>query len=153
VRALSRLSVTYFLPEQQQFNLGAHWVRCDVVALKTFNELAALPEKPAGLLDDPGALGSYGVCSTGDPGAPSSRLVMCAEKHAYRAKAALRLGSEGAPYPGQTKVGGGGQDRCMRYLTDLLGTSGGFTFGWTYPTASDWQTGQRFGYCYLKTAR
>ena len=41
----------------------------------------------------------------------------------------------------------------MTYLTDLLGTSGGFTFGWTYPTATDWEAGQRFGYCYLKTTK
>jgi hypothetical protein len=151
VRALSRLSVTYFLPEQRDFNLGAHWVRCDVVALKTFNQLAALPHKISGLLDDPAALKTYGLCSTGDPSASSSRLVMCAEKHAYRAKAAIRLGAESAPYPGQSVAGPGGQRRCMTYLQDLLHRTGGFTFGWTYPTANDWAAGHRFGYCYLKS--
>lgn len=153
VRALSRLSVTYFLPEQREFNLGAHWVRCDVVALKTFNQLAALPEKLAGLLDKATALTSYGLCSQGAPGASTSRLVMCSERHTYRAKAALRLGADEAGYPGQAAAGPGGQHRCMSFLTDQLGTSGGFTFGWTYPTATDWAIGQRFGYCYLKSAK
>jgi Septum formation len=153
VRSLSRLSVTYFLPEQRDFNLGAHWVRCDVVALKTFNQLAALPTKLQGLLDHAGALKSYGLCATGAPGAASSRLVMCAEKHQYRAEAALRLGSANAPYPGPAAVGPDGQRQCMTYLEHLLGTSGGFTYGWTYPTSTDWSAGQRFGYCYLKSAR
>ena len=31
-RALARLTVTYFLPNQTGFDAGAHWVRCDVVA-------------------------------------------------------------------------------------------------------------------------
>ena len=153
VRALSRLSVTYFLPDQHDFNLGAHWVRCDVVALKTFNQLAPLPAKLDGLLNTPSALTSYGLCSTGDPGAAASRLVMCTEKHAFRAKAAIRLGADTADYPGQAAAGPGGQARCKTYLTGLLGKSGGFTFGWTFPTAADWESGQRFGYCYLKTVK
>ena len=104
VRALSRLSVTYFLPEQRDFNLGAHWVRCDVVALKTFNQLAALPDEARGPPQRARMrCKSYGLCSTDDPGAASSRLVMCAEKHAYRAKAALRLGAETAAYPGSRR--------------------------------------------------
>jgi hypothetical protein len=153
IRALSRLSVTYFLPEQRDFNLGAHWVRCDVVALKTSNQLAALPQPLKGLLDKPDALTSYGLCSDGDPGASTSRLVMCAEPHTYRAKTALRLGSDDTRYPGVSTVGPGGQTQCKAYLTHLLDTTGGFTFGWTYPTAADWASGQRFGYCYLKTAK
>ena len=149
LRALSRLSVTYFLPDQRGFNRGAHWVRCDVVALKTFNQLAALPARLAGFLDKSGALDTYGVCSQGEPGAASSRLVMCAGKHTYRALAALRLGAENAPYPGQAAAGPGGQKHCSAHIADTLGPSG-YTFGWTYPTVSDWAAGQRFGYCWLK---
>lgn len=153
VRALSRLSVTYFLPEQRDFNLGAHWVRCDVVALETFNRLATLPANVTGLLGRPDALTTYGLCSTDDPGATSSRLVMCAEKHAFRAETAIRLGAEGDPYPGDATVAVGGKHRCRTYLTDQLGASAGFTFGWTFPTDTDWAAGQRFGYCYLKTPK
>lgn len=152
-RALSRLSVTYFLPDQRGFNRGAHWVRCDVVALKTFNALAALPRDLERFLDKPASLEAYGVCTTGEPGAPSSRLVMCAGKHAYRALAALRLGAESARYPGRAAAGPEGQQRCSTYIADTLGTNGGYTFGWTYPTVSDWAAGQRFGYCWLKSAR
>lgn len=151
-RALARLSVTYFLPNQLGFNRGANWVRCDVVALKTFNTLAPLPVKLKGLLNDPKALHDYGVCSTGDPGAAGSLLVMCTQKHAFRALTALRLGADNAPYPGKAKAGPGGQQRCSTYIADKLGKGGGYTIGWTYPTSPDWVTGQRFGYCWLKSA-
>lgn len=151
-RALSRLSVTYFLPDQRGFNRGARWVRCDVVALKTFNTLAALPRDPERFLDKRGSLDSYGVCSTGEPGAAGSRLVMCSGKHAYRALVALRLGAESARYPGRAAAGTAGQQRCSTYVAETLGTNDAYTFGWTYPTVSDWAAGQRFGYCWLKSA-
>lgn len=150
-RALSRLSVTYFLPDQRGFNLGATWVRCDVVALKTSNTLASLPDKLKGLLDNPKSLRDFAVCSKGTPGASTSGLVMCTEKHTYRAEAALRLGSTSAAYPGIAAAGKGGQKLCSGYLTKTLGAGSGYTFGWTYPTASDWAAGQRFGYCWLKS--
>ena len=43
-RALSRLSVTYFVPTQQDFDAGSRWVRCDVIALQSARILASLPE-------------------------------------------------------------------------------------------------------------
>ncbi len=150
-RALARLSVTYFLPAQAEFNKGAHWVRCDVVALATANTLADLPDGLRGLLDKAASLQRYGVCSAGPPGNTGSALVICSLQHSYRALTVLRLGSDSARYPGQKVVLTDGQQRCSTYIADKLGTSGGYTFGWTYPTASDWQRGQRFGYCWNKT--
>ena len=149
-RALSRLSVTYFLPEQHEFNAGAHWVRCDVVALKTANSLATLPDNLNGFLSNAKALDDFGVCSDGVPGASGSALVICSEPHTYRALAALRLGTETDPYPGVAVAGTEGQKRCSSYLADTLGDTG-YTYGWTYPTAADWGTGQRFGYCWNLT--
>jgi hypothetical protein len=150
-RALSRLSVTYFLPAQADYNRGARWVRCDVVALKTARELAQLPRSVAGLLDHPAALDDYGVCSQGVPGAADAALVMCTEKHSYRALVTLRLGGDAASYPGVTVAGKDGQRRCSAYIADKLGKAGGYTFSWTYPTATDWAAGQRFGYCWEQT--
>ena len=43
-RALSRLSVTYFLPTQLDFDAGSRWVRCDVIALQAARVLAPLPD-------------------------------------------------------------------------------------------------------------
>lgn len=152
-RALTRLSVTYFLPAQVEFNRGAHWVRCDVVALATATSLADLPAGHLdGFLDKPTALQQYGVCSAGPPGQTGSALVMCREVHTYRALTALRLGTDTTRYPGDAVTRVRGQHRCAHYIASKLGAAGGYTYGWTYPTVSDWAAGQRFGYCWNKTA-
>jgi hypothetical protein len=148
-RALARLAVTYFLPRQVGFHLGARWVRCDVVALKTARSLAPLPAKLQGFLDSPSALTAYGVCSKGKPGV--SRLLMCSERHEYRALAAIRLGSATAPYPGVNATVNLGTRRCKKLVAKQLGVTGGFTYSWTYPSTSDWAAGQRFGYCWNQT--
>ncbi len=151
-RALSRLTVTYFVPNQRHFDLGARWVRCDVVALQSANVLADLPrQKLRGILNDHGALDRFGVCSTTEPGSAGFKLVMCSQDHAYRALAALRLGGSDAPYPGEQVTRIDGRQRCKHVVDDVLRPGGGYTFGWTYPSPSDWQAGQRFGYCWHKT--
>ncbi len=152
-RALSRLTVTYFLPEQKGFGLGAHWVRCDVVALKSANSLATLPTDVKGFLDTANPLTDYGVCASAEPGAVGTKLVICSENHAYRAMEALRLGTTKAPYPGQDTTLAAGKQRCQNLISKKLGVSSGFTYGWTYPSPADWTAGQRFGYCWNKTAK
>ncbi len=79
-----------------------------------------------------------------------SRLVMCNQPHTYRAVGALRLGAGDDAYPGDERVSVRGKQRCEDLIVDLLGTDGGFTYSWTYPTAMDWQAGQRFGFCWHK---
>lgn len=152
-RALSRLTVTYFVPNQRHFDLGARWVRCDVIALQAANALADLPRRLRGILDKRGALARFGVCSTAEPGSASFKLVMCNQDHAYRALAALRLGRSHAPYPGEQVARVDGRQRCEALVDGALGPGGGYTFGWTYPSPSDWRAGQRYGYCWHKTAR
>jgi Septum formation len=151
-RALARLTVTYFVPRQADFDRGAHWVRCDVVALQSANVLAPLPRQVHGLLDEQGSLDRYGVCAKGEPGTETARLVMCSEDHAFRALAALRLGKGDAPYPPIKVVRVDGEQRCKDLVDSRLGPGGGYTYSWTYPSAVDWSSGQRFGYCWQKTA-
>ncbi len=151
IRARIRLTVTYFLPDQAEFDAGAHWVRCDIIALKAERILAELPRKLKGLLDDrESAADEFGLCSTGEPGLEGSRLVMCNQPHTYRAVAALRLGARDDGYPGNKAVSVAGKQRCEDLIVDLLGIDGGFTYTWTYPTALDWDAGQRFGFCWQK---
>ncbi|MGI8888346.1 MAG: septum formation family protein, partial [Nocardioidaceae bacterium] len=152
-RALARLSATYFVPDQGAFDLGAQWVRCDVVALRSAGMLATLPRELEGVLDEEDALDQLGLCSQGAPGAEGSTLVMCSEEHSYRALAALRLGGTGSPYPGPEVAGDGGKQRCEDLVRETVGADKGFTYGWTYPSTADWQSGQRFGYCWLENAR
>lgn len=150
-RALSRLTVTYFLPKQAGFDAGAHWVRCDVVAASGPSSLAPLPKNLEGFLDEDDALQDYGVCSKGDPGSNGATLVMCAETHTYRAVEAFELGGRKAPYPGEAKTLAEGKKRCEEFVAEVLGVSGGFTYAWTYPSSTDWDAGQRYGYCWNQT--
>jgi hypothetical protein len=150
-RALTRLTVTYFVPKQAGFDAGAHWVRCDIVALKSATSLEPLPHRLDGFLESDGA-SDYDVCSRGDPSTSSSTLVICSQDHTYRAVAALRLGGTKAPYPGEQAALDDGKRRCSEAIADLLGASGGFTYSWTYPSMSDWSAGQRFGYCWNQTS-
>ncbi|MGH3471079.1 MAG: septum formation family protein [Nocardioidaceae bacterium] len=150
-RAMSRLTVTYFLPQQKGFDRGAHWVRCDVIALQAKQVLSGLPMDPRHLLDHPRRLASYTVCSKGAPGAAGSMLVICSQPHSYRAVAALQLGPDKASYPSSAVTKVDGQKRCQKLVSSTVMAGGGYSYGWTYPTASDWQHGQRFGYCWSKT--
>ena len=150
-RALSRLSVTYFVPTQQDFDAGSRWVRCDVIALQSARILASLPETVEGFNDTDEALDDFGVCSRGEPGTSGALLVMCNQDHDYRALTALRLGADDADYPGQQAVGADGQQRCDDYISETLGLGGGYTYAWTYPSLDDWDAGQRFGFCWNKT--
>ena len=149
--ALSRLSMTYFVPDQRSFDAGASWVRCDVVALRTATALAPLPDDVQGLLDDADSLRKYGVCSVGEPGLVDSRLVMCSEDHTYRAVAALRLGRAAAPYPGEAVTKDIGLQQCAEVLAEEIDDDSGYSYAWTYPTSADWASGQRFGYCWHQT--
>jgi hypothetical protein len=151
-RALTRLTVTYFVPKQPGFDAGAHWVRCDIVALQSESSLAELPAKLKGFLDGE-KTGDYDVCSRGDPAVSASKLIMCTQDHTYRAVAAIRLGAAGAPYPGEQETLGLGKRDCKQKISELLGVGGGFTYSWTYPSAGDWSAGQRFGYCWNQTDR
>lgn len=151
IRALSRLAVTYYLPPQKAFNHGAHWVRCDLIAKKTAHSLGDLPDDPQGFLDGEQALKDYGVCSPAAPDTKKFALVMCRQKHAYRAVTAIKLGKDSADYPGTAVTRDQGKQRCADYITHVLGKTGGYTYGWTYPTDKDWKSGQRYGYCWLKT--
>jgi hypothetical protein len=152
-RALARLTVTYFLPDQAGFDAGAHWVRCDVVAAEGPNSLAPLPRGLEGFLDRPNALDDYGVCSKGDPATAAATLLMCSQEHTYRAVTALALGKRTAPYPGEATTLADGKKNCKEYIADLLGVSGGFTYAWTYPSSTDWDAGQRYGYCWNQTGQ
>ena len=151
-RALVRLTMTYFLPSQAEFDRGAHWVRCDVVALQAEQILAELPSTLAGALDRPAVVQDYSLCSVAEPGTAGSVMVTCNQEHEYRAISALRLGADSDDYPGEDVTRTEGRNRCEALIQEGVDAEGGYTFSWTYPTPRDWNAGQRFGYCWQKTS-
>ena len=76
---------------------------------------------------------------------------MCSQDHTYRAVAAFRLGKDRRPTPARTASCAKARQDCQEFIADLLGVSGGFTYAWTYPSTTDWDAGQRYGYCWNQT--
>lgn len=151
-RDLSRLRVIWFVPSLDESDQGADWYRCDVVALAGGDQLFRLPppRRLAGLLDTPGGRARYGLCGRGTFGAPSFDRVICARPHGWRAVATIPLGGPGGGgYPGAGEVRRTGDERCADLARERAGDPLRFRYGWEWPTRQQWQTGQRFGYCWV----
>jgi hypothetical protein len=147
-RALSRFQVVWFSPTLEQFDAGATWFRCDVVAFGRDDALLTLPVRGLrDVLDRPRALREYGLCGTARPGAPGFRRVACRLPHSWVAVATLPL-EGGDRYPGTRVVRQAGDQPCadtVRARNDFLLE---FSYGWEWPTRKQWRAGQRYGYCW-----
>jgi hypothetical protein len=148
-RALSRFHVVWFTPTLDQFDAGATWFRCDLVAFAGHDSLAPLPRpgRLAGVLDDADALDDYGLCGTADPGAAGFERVICSRRHSWRATSIIRLDG-GAKYPGARAVRNAGDETCRDRVRRISKSSLRFRYGWEWPTRDQWRRGQRYGYCW-----
>lgn len=152
-RALSRFQVVWFSPTLEQSDLGADWFRCDVVALGRGSRLLPLPtDVPLrGVLDRDGALGTFGLCGTAQPGADDFERVACALPHSWVAVSTIAI-EGGARYPGVAAVREAGDDTCadrVRAANDFVLE---FSYGWEWPTREQWLAGQRYGICWAPQA-
>jgi hypothetical protein len=148
-RRLSRFQVVWFGPTLEQFDAGADWFRCDLVAVAEGHELLPLPRNDdlRGVLDRPAALDTYGLCGTARPGSQGFRRVACRLPHTWVALSTIPI-EGGRRYPGAAAVRRAGDDACadqVRERNDLLLE---FSYGWEWPTRDQWEAGQRFGYCW-----
>jgi hypothetical protein len=147
-RRLSRFQAVWFGPTLEEFDAGADWFRCDLVAVAEGQRLLPLPTGGdlRGVLDRPAALETYGLCGTARPGAAGFRRVACALPHSWVAISTIPI--EGRRYPGAGAAREVGDDACadqVRGRNDLLLE---FSYGWEWPTREQWAAGQRFGYCW-----
>lgn len=148
-RALSRFEAIWFSPTLEEYEAGADWFRCDVVAVGAPDELLRLPsdDRLRGILDRPGTLQTYGLCGTDEPGAPGFERVACSLPHSWVAIGTIPISGEDR-YPGVTAVRQAGDQQCseeVRARNDLVLE---YSYGWEWPTAEQWATGQRYGYCW-----
>lgn len=150
-RNLSRFNVVWYSPTPEQYDQGARWFRCDVIAFSGTDSLFDLPTKPPGVravLDRPRALDTYGLCGTAAPGAEGFERVICARRHAWTAFGTVDLPG-GSRYPGVRTVRGAGDGVCKRRAGDRAGDALRFRYGWEWPTRRQWLAGQHFGYCWV----
>lgn len=148
-RAISRFQTVWFSPTLDEYDAGADWFRCDVVALAGSEELMALPaeDRLRGILDRPERLATYGLCGTAQPGAKDFERVACASPHSWVAISTIPIPG-GDRYPGVAAVREAGDDACSDEVSSRNESLLEYRYGWEWPTAEQWQAGQRYGFCW-----
>ncbi|QIK65837.1 hypothetical protein G7072_05380 [Nocardioides sp. HDW12B] len=147
-RNLSRFVAIWFVPTDAEAEAGAAWYRCDVVAFGRDDAFAALPQQRLeGVLAADGALDTFGTCGTSAPGSPGFERVICSLPHTWRALTTLRI-ADSARYPGVAKVRSSGDGACADYVESQAGFTTEIDYGWEWPTEAQWETGQRYGFCW-----
>jgi hypothetical protein len=152
-RHLSRLDVVWFTPTLRQTVDGAHWFRCDVIAFAKGDALLPLPPGSGlrGVLGRQRGLDTYGLCGTAAPGTGGFQRVVCSRPHAWRAIRTLDLAG-GRRYPGAASVRRAGEDACKNAARSRAADSLKFSYGWEWPTATQWAAGQHYGYCWVPSS-
>jgi hypothetical protein len=125
------------------------WFRCDVVAVGRADTLLRLPsdERLQGILDRPGSLETYGLCGTAEPGAEGFERVACALPHSWVAISTIPI-EGGDAYPGVDEVREAGDETCSDEVSERNGLVLEYRYGWEWPTADQWDAGQRYGFCW-----
>jgi Septum formation len=145
----SRFEVVWFTPPLDEADRGARWFRCDAVAVADDERLLRLPlgNGLRGVLDRPGALATYGLCGTAQPGSRGFRRVACALRHSWEAVGTIDLAG-GRRYPGTGRVRTAGDQTCADRVRTRSGPVLEFSYGWEWPTRAQWAAGQHYGYCW-----
>ena len=150
-RRLSMLTPTYFLPQTEQFTLGADWVRCDVYAYANPDELAELPRSLQNAMERQRTRDDLARCAPVSPSQPRFRHVICTEPHRWRAVDTESLGGPDERYPGRNTVQRRARAKCERPVRNYLDTDEGFSYGFEVPQRDAWATGDRVGLCWART--
>jgi hypothetical protein len=146
-RRLSRFQVVWFSPSLEQGDAGATWYRCDVVALRTAGQLLPLPARVKDVLSQPGALDRFGTCGTAAPDARGFARVVCSERHSWRAVDVVDLPVD-ARYLAKD-VAARGDAACKDIAAGRADGALKYTWSFEWPTRAQWQSGQRYGYCWV----
>lgn len=149
-----RLSVfrpVWYSPTVEQSDAGADWFRCDVIALARDEELAPLAGRLEGVLARPDEAERWRVCGTAEPGADDFERVACSEEHSWRALSVVDLadaGGDDGAYPGEDAVSSAGDGTCEDAARDAAADPLNFRWGYEWPSAEQWEAGQRYGLCW-----
>lgn len=144
---LSMLRPVWFTPTVEESDAGADWYRCDAVVVDGERSLAPLDGSLAGVLDRPQGRDAYAMCATAAPDAEDFVRVPCSERHAWRAIDVVTFEAVRA-YPGQQAARERGQVQCENAALDVAEDPLEFDWGYEWPTAEQWEMGQRYGRCW-----
>lgn len=150
--AVSAFRFVVNAPNPSAADSGARWFTCDLFASRVANDfkLAALPPVTKGILTTNKAE-DWSLCNRGSFKGGTVNLVVCSRPHTYRAIGGIHLGDANAKYPGANRMDRSLEAACDEPVRAYLGVSGGFSYAWTYPGREDWNDGNRWGLCYIKS--
>ncbi|WP_161962503.1 septum formation family protein [Nocardioides speluncae] len=109
LRHLSAYTFSYFIPNQQQREAGARWVRCDIVILGA-SMLRPLPSNATPMLPTAPLPNKVARCLTG-----GHVRTTCAQNHAFRATGVTAVASK--KFPGEQTMTAIARQRCPRLVS------------------------------------
>ncbi|MDN5894416.1 MAG: septum formation family protein [Nocardioides sp.] len=151
-RRLSMLSVAWFSPTVEQSDAGQDWYRCDITLVSSPEKLGKLTGDLKGVLDTPEGRDRFGMCSTGEPGTPQFKRVVCSSNHSWRAIGTIDVQpAKGDAYPGlkaAQESGGSCEGDARARADDPLS----FRWGYEWPTKQQWNAGRHYGFCWAPSS-
>jgi hypothetical protein len=156
LQSMSLLTYAYFYPTARQRAAKSSWFRCDVISGYALqNRLYALPDPLRGILRN-GVPDSVRTCYTRtfigrDNPKHDGAWVPCTKRHAQRTIAALRLGGPSTRYLGSDKLRVEVSAWCKPKALVFLGSPTSFSWGYSWPSRSQWSRGHRFATCLAVT--
>jgi Septum formation len=151
---VSIVSWAWYRPSAEQFNAGANWFRCDLVAGENTERLERLPTDVQGMLD--GSFEDrYRACWTkvfsDKSGVDEGTLTSCAREHRQRAIGIVRIGTANEDYPGQQAAFDQSNNLCADAVSTWREAKQPGRFGLQWPRRDDWNDGQRYATCWAVT--
>ncbi|MGK2875197.1 MAG: septum formation family protein [Nocardioides sp.] len=143
---LTMLRSVWFAPNRDQASSGSNWFRCDVIAVATDSELAEFTGGLAGDMADPSVLATYRMCGTASPDSDDFERVVCSREHTWRVLRSVDLPA--GDYPGVDSVTAAGQQICQDAAQDVADNALDFAWGYEWPSAEQWTSGQTWGLCW-----
>jgi hypothetical protein len=137
------------LPSYAQSQAGADWFACITYVIQRGTTLLALPRDTRRLLTD-NTNSPYGTCARAAISNAGDDRVVCSITHNWRAVGAVKLGGPSASFDGENRVRERVRASCETQVRDYLDTTAAYEYGYTWPTRSLWNDGDRYGVCYAK---
>lgn len=155
----SMLTAVYFGPSKNAWADGARWYRCDLVGGgQQGADYVDLPTVTKNLLKEGPSYNPYKpdpdkdrwmVCAKGTK--VSSAKVPCSEAHKMRAVAAIKLGEDDTPFPGEAKSKATAKKYCSGWVKAYLGYVDDYDYGYTWFGEDEWKAGNRRAICWAVT--
>lgn len=151
---VSIVSWAWYRPTARQFEDGANWFRCDLVAGQNTSRLERLPSNVHGMLDGQYE-DRYRACWTDvfsdKPDVAEGTLTSCARDHRQRAIGIVQLDTGSEKYPGQQEAFELSNEMCADAVAKWRDAKQPGQFGLQWPRRDEWKDGERYATCWAVT--